>query len=201
MTDSIIFIDNFDSFSYNLVDELKVLGYRVKVFRNDTDIRVISRELEKLSEGNSTPALVLSPGPSRPEDANNLLGYIDENLGRYPILGICLGHQALGLALGGSVVKAPSIVHGKSSEITHTGKGAFAGLPNPLRVARYHSLIVRDLPKTVEVTASYNDICMALYEPRLKAIGFQFHPESILSTYGRVLLKQALEQLKSEKAL
>ncbi|MDO5351821.1 MAG: aminodeoxychorismate/anthranilate synthase component II [Succinatimonas sp.] len=194
MKTNVIFIDNYDSFSYNLVDELKVLGCEVLVYRNDTDVEVIAKIAQDLKEQGQKVIIMLSPGPSAPKDANNLLPIIKDNLGKYPQIGICLGHQALGEVLGGQVIRANTIVHGKASLIEHQGKFCFEGLPNPLRVARYHSLIVKDLPQNVEVLATYDDICMALYEANLKVLGLQFHPESIMSTYGRKILKQALER-------
>lgn len=194
MKTNVIFIDNYDSFSYNLVDELKVLGCEVLVYRNDTDVEVIAKIAQDLKEQGQKVIIMLSPGPSAPKDANNLLPIIKDNLGKYPQIGICLGHQALGEVLGGQVIRANTIVHGKASLIEHQGKFCFEGLPNPLRVARYHSLIVKDLPQNVEVLAAYDDICMALYEANLKVLGLQFHPESIMSTYGRKILKQALER-------
>lgn len=194
MKTNVIFIDNYDSFSYNLVDELKVLGCEVLVYRNDTDVEVIAKIAQDLKKQGQKVIIMLSPGPSAPKDANNLLPIIKDNLGKYPQIGICLGHQALGEVLGGQVIRANTIVHGKASLIEHQGKFCFEGLPNPLRVARYHSLIVKDLPQNVEVLAAYDDICMALYEANLKVLGLQFHPESIMSTYGRKILKQALER-------
>ncbi len=195
MTQDVIFIDNFDSFSYNLVDELSVLGRKVSVYRNDTAPKKIISLLEESAQLNHDPVLVLSPGPSSPDDANNLIPIIKEALGKYPMLGICLGHQALGQVLGGKVVRADSIVHGKSSDITHSGDGEFANLPNPLKVARYHSLVVKDLPANVEITASFDGMCMAMREKALGIIGFQFHPESIMTAFGRSLLDQTLCEL------
>ncbi|MDY6323212.1 MAG: aminodeoxychorismate/anthranilate synthase component II [Succinivibrio sp.] len=191
----IIFIDNYDSFSYNLTDEFRVLGNEVTVYRNDADPLQIMTLLEQASKAGEKPVLVLSPGPSAPDDANNLVPIIKKALGKFPMLGICLGHQALGQVLGGRVVRASEIIHGKSSDITHCGKGAFTGLPNPLKVARYHSLVVEGLPKNVEVTATCGKLVMALRESRLNVTGFQFHPESIMTAYGRQLLAQALDEL------
>ncbi len=191
---NIIFIDNFDSFSYNLVDELKVLGNNVIVFRNDVSVNTIIEQAEHQSE-NGRVIIMLSPGPSAPKDANNLLPIIKECLGKYPMLGICLGHQALGEVLGGTVKKAPVIIHGKSSMISHCEKLCFKDLPNPLKVARYHSLIVENLPAEVEILASYENMCMSLYSDKYKVLGFQFHPESIMTTFGRNLLNNAINTL------
>ena len=197
MQRDVIFIDNFDSFSYNLVDELQFLGCNVLVYSYDTAPEKILELLNKSKAQDHEAVLVLSPGPSAPQDANNLIPIIKSALGKFPLLGICLGHQALGLVLGGEVTRAPTIVHGKSSDINHDGQGAFKDLPNPLKVARYHSLIVKDLPKNVEVCASFDGMCMALREKKLKVCGFQFHPESIMTTVGRKLLLQALDVICS----
>lgn len=195
MKNTIIFIDNFDSFTYNLVDELKVLGNNVLVYRNDTDVSLISKIAREHREAGEKVIIMLSPGPSSPDDANNLIPIIKDNLGKYPMLGICLGHQALGQVLGGTVEHAPVIVHGKASMIEHKGEMCFKGLPNPLKVARYHSLVVTKLPDDVEELSTFDGMCMSLYSRKYNVLGFQFHPESIMSTYGRKLLKNAIEEL------
>ncbi|MCR5084283.1 MAG: aminodeoxychorismate/anthranilate synthase component II [Succinivibrionaceae bacterium] len=195
MAAQIIFIDNFDSFTYNLVDELRILGLGVTVYRNDADTDFIIHRAEEIRDQGDEVALLLSPGPSRPCDAGNLLPIIRRAMGWFPMLGICLGHQALGEALGGRVVRAPEIVHGKSWLINHQGQACFAGLPSPLRAARYHSLIVEGLPPKVETIAEVNGMCMALYAREQRALGFQFHPESIMTTEGRRLIAQALSTL------
>lgn len=195
MKNTIIFIDNFDSFTYNLVDELKVLGNNVLVYRNDTDVSLISKIAREHREAGEKVIIMLSPGPSSPDDANNLIPIIKDNLGKYPMLGICLGHQALGQVLGGTVEHAPVIVHGKASMIKHKGEMCFKGLPNPLKVARYHSLVVTNLPDDVEELSTFDGMCMSLYSRKYNVLGFQFHPESIMSTYGRKLLKNAIEEL------
>ena len=133
MNTTVIFIDNYDSFSYNLVDELQVLGAKVLVYRNDTDVEVISKIAKEHEALGEKVIIMLSPGPSAPKDAHNLLAIIRDNLGKYPQIGICLGHQALGEVLGGRVTKAPSIVHGKASLIEHQDSFCFKGLENPLR--------------------------------------------------------------------
>lgn len=196
---TIIFIDNFDSFTYNLVDEFRVLNHDVLVYRNDADVDFISNIAKQRAQNGEKVIFVLSPGPSSPSDANNLLGIIKNNLGKYPMLGICLGHQALGQVLGGKVVRADKIVHGKSSMINHVNKLCFSNLPNPLKVARYHSLVVEDLPEDVEVLSSVDNLCMSLYSQKYNVLGFQFHPESIMSTYGRVLLDNSINSLLREK--
>ncbi|MBQ9275508.1 MAG: aminodeoxychorismate/anthranilate synthase component II [Succinivibrio sp.] len=197
MASTVIFIDNFDSFSYNLVDELKVLGNRVLVYRNDVAVDLLEQVAGKCASQGEDVAFVLSPGPSTPAEAHNLLPLVRKLLGRYPMLGICLGHQALGEVLGGHITQAPEIVHGKSSDIIHHGTGPFATLPCPLKVARYHSLIVTDLPSEVEVLAEYEGICMSLYDKDRRVLGYQFHPESIMTAYGRRLLGAGLRCLFS----
>ena len=192
---TVIFIDNFDSFSYNLTDELMVLGHRVLVYRNDTSVELLQHLAKEHEEAGEKVMFMLSPGPSTPDEANNLIPIIRAMLGHCPMLGVCLGHQALGQVLGGKVTAAPEIVHGKSSDIRHHGTLAFKGLPNPLKAARYHSLIVTELPSEVEICAEYEGICMSFYAAKYRIMGFQFHLESIMTTYGRLLLKQALEVL------
>lgn len=191
----IIFIDNFDSFSYNLVDELQILGAEVTVYRNDAAPAFILKKVQEFKKEGINIIGVLSPGPSSPNDANNLMAIIEKLKGQIPLLGICLGHQALGLSLGGKVVKSPYIAHGKASLITHCNDYCFKDLPNPLRAARYHSLVVTDLPDHVKIIASCDNIVMALYEEKMRLLGLQFHPESILTTYGRKILLNAINIL------
>ncbi len=204
---NIIFIDNFDSFTYNLVDEFRVLGHQVVVYRNDVDINTITQAV--LAEPNSL--LALSPGPGKPSEAGNLLAIINQLKNSVPILGICLGHQAIIEAFGGKVVHAGEVMHGKVSHITHHGETVFKGLKNPMPVARYHSLCATNLPKELTVTASYNyiddstkhkqSIVMAVRHNHLPICGFQFHPESILTLHGSQLLKQTVDWLLEQSAL
>lgn len=195
MKTTIIFIDNFDSFTYNLVDELRVLGNNVVVYRNDVKVELIEKIAKDFTDKGDKVVIMLSPGPSAPTDANNLIPIIKANLGKYPMLGVCLGHQALGLVLGGKVERAREIIHGKSSMIDHNEQFCFKDMPNPLKVARYHSLVVNNLPEDVDVLAHYEELCMSLYSKKYNVFGFQFHPESIMTTYGRILLKNAIECL------
>ena len=195
MANTIIFIDNYDSFTYNLVDELRVLDNNVLVYRNDTDVELIAKIANEYKAKGDKVIIMLSPGPSSPNDANNLIPIIKDNLGKYPMLGICLGQQALGQVLGGKVVRASSIVHGKSSMMTHDGRLCFEGMPMPLKIARYHSLVVEDLPSDVEVLATYDNMVMSLYSAKYNVLGFQFHPESVMTTFGRNLLKNAIASL------
>ena len=182
----ILLIDNYDSFTYNLYQHLSELGAEIEVVRNDQitieEIRARSSELS---------AIVVSPGPCTPVEAGICVPLIRAVAGEIPILGVCLGHQSIGEAFGGNVMRAPQVLHGKTSEIHHTGAGVFAGLPNPFTATRYHSLIVErsSLPETLEVTAETVDgIIMGLRHKELAVEGVQFHPESILTPVGKQLL-------------
>jgi len=189
----IFVLDNYDSFTYNLVQLLGELGAELEVRRND-QLSVI--EIEAMRP----QALVLSPGPGRPEDAGILLESIRHFSGKLPILGVCLGHQAIGEVFGGKVVSAPSLVHGKATEVRHDGKTIFQGLPQPFSAGRYHSLVVApdSIPASLEVSATTADgIVMGLRHKRLPIEGVQFHPESILTSAGPRLLKNFLEMVAS----
>lgn len=189
----ILLIDNYDSFTYNLVAQFRQLGHEVRVFRNDVEIS----HLDAHSRTMPNALLVLSPGPGRPKDAGNLLAIIHHFLGRMPMLGICLGHQALVESQGGKVVQAKDIVHGKAADITLTEHPIFAELPRPLRVARYHSLVVENIPDSFVELASIHGEAMAVLAPEQLAVGFQFHPESILTTLGDKLISQTIDWLTS----
>ncbi len=184
----ILLIDNYDSFTYNLYQLLRELGAAVRVERNDSVDAAAVRRLRP-------SRVVLSPGPGRPENAGALLEIVSGLPERTPLLGVCLGHQALAAAYGGRVEAAPKLVHGKASLIRHDGKGLFRGLPNPMTAARYHSLAVREksLPNELVVTARSEDgIVMGLRHRRRPVFGVQFHPESILTPDGRRLLANFL---------
>ncbi|MBX6421229.1 MAG: aminodeoxychorismate/anthranilate synthase component II [Nevskia sp.] len=190
----ILMIDNYDSFTYNLVQYLGELGAEVEVRRND-QITVAQIAAQKPSH------IVLSPGPCTPNEAGVCLELIQTLAGQIPILGVCLGHQAIGQAYGGRVVRARAVMHGKTSRIHHAGLGVFHGLPSPFTATRYHSLIVEsaDLPDCLEVTAwtvgedGRRDEIMGLRHKTLPVEGVQFHPESILTEHGHALLKNFLE--------
>lgn len=195
-TARIILIDNIDSFSYNLVDELRQLGFPLKIYRNTVSLDTITNELESYQG----PQLIcLSPGPGHPRQAGNLMQVIDYAAGRYPMLGICLGFQALLEAYGAKVARCGETLHGKSSAIDCQAHAIFADLPNPLVVARYHSLAGYALPETISVlahtAAAGQPIPMAAYFAKHHAIGFQFHPESILTGRGTQLLTQTVNYL------
>ncbi len=185
----IILIDNYDSFAFNLVHYLGELGAEVRVHRNDkiTSAAIVAADPD---------AVVLSPGPCTPKEAGICLDLIAAVSGKIPILGVCLGHQAIGDAFGGRVVRAPAPVHGKLSEIRHAGAGIFRGINSPFQATRYHSLVVEraSLPDELTVTAETNDgLVMGLAHARLPVHGVQFHPESIASEQGHLLLKNFLD--------
>jgi para-aminobenzoate synthetase component II len=186
----LLVIDNYDSFTYNLVQYLGELGQTVEVRRNN---RVTLEEIET----SLRPArIVISPGPGTPDDAGISLAVIERFAGKIPLLGVCLGHQAIGQAFGGRVVRAPELMHGKASEVTHDGKTIFAGLSDHFQAGRYHSLIVEkeSLPECLEISASTkDDIIMGLRHRELKVEGVQFHPESILTSEGKQLLANFLK--------
>jgi anthranilate synthase/aminodeoxychorismate synthase-like glutamine amidotransferase len=188
MATRVLVIDNYDSFVYNLVQELGELGADPVVFRNDAiDIDGIRAE--------APDAVLISPGPGRPEDAGISMAVVGELAGVYPILGVCLGHQAIGQAYGGDVVSAPTLMHGKTSAIHHDGKGVFAGVPDPFTATRYHSLVVEpsSVPDVLEVTARTTDgVVMGLRHRTLAVEGVQFHPESLLTLEGPSLLANFL---------
>jgi para-aminobenzoate synthetase component 2 len=189
----VLVVDNYDSFVYNLVQELGELGADPVVVRNDeldvAGLRAVGAD-----------ALLLSPGPGRPDEAGVTLAAVAELAGELPILGVCLGHQAIGEAFGGRVVRAPSLMHGKTSEIHHDGTGVFAGLPDPFVATRYHSLVVtpQSIPDELRVTATTSDgVVMGLRHRELAVEGVQFHPESILTPSGPRLLQNFLDQVGS----
>jgi anthranilate synthase component 2 len=185
----IYLIDNYDSFTFNLVHYLGELGAEVEVRRND---KVTSRAVVDADP----EAIVLSPGPCTPKEAGICLELIALAAPKIPILGVCLGHQAIGDAFGGNVVRAPTQVHGKLSEIRHNGTGVFRGINAPFKATRYHSLVVEraSLPRDLTVTAETDDgVIMGLAHAKLPAHGVQFHPESIASEHGHLMLKNFLD--------
>lgn len=186
----VLVIDNYDSFTWNLVQEMGELGATLEVHRNDSlsidDIRELRPD-----------GIVISPGPGRPEDAGISCEVIRSLGGEIPIFGVCLGHQAIGHVFGASIVRAPSIMHGKVSEITHEGLGVFAGLPSPLIATRYHSLVIdpATLPADLVVTAMTGDIIMGVRHRAKEIEGVQFHPESVLTKDGLAMLGNFLNRL------
>ncbi len=184
----ILLLDNYDSFTYNLAQYLGELGCQLEVHRNDKiSVEEIARRKPE--------AIVISPGPCTPQEAGVSIELIKTLAGKFPILGVCLGHQAVGAAFGGKIIRAPKLFHGKTSEVRHDGKGIFRKLPNPLVATRYHSLIVerKSLPRDLVITAETADgIIMGLRHRRYKVEGVQFHPESVLTESGKKLLQNFL---------
>jgi anthranilate synthase/aminodeoxychorismate synthase-like glutamine amidotransferase len=190
----IFVLDNYDSFTYNLVQYIGELGAEVAVYRND---QITIDEIEKLAP----ERIIISPGPCTPNEAGISLELIRHFAGKVPLLGVCLGHQAIGAAFGGKVVRAPNLMHGKTSEVEHDGKAVFKGLPSPLTATRYHSLIVEEksLPRELEITATCRDhdgtrVIMGLRHKKHAVQGVQFHPESVLTEHGRQMIRNFLEQ-------
>jgi len=188
-TTTLFFLDNFDSFTYNLVDQFRALGYPVKIYRNSQSATQIKQHIDDCE---NKVVLILSPGPGTPSAAGCLIELIGLCRGEIPMIGICLGHQALIEQYGGTVNGADEIMHGKSSLINHCGDRMFNGLNQPLSVARYHSLVGTNVPDSLEVVADFNGMCMAVYNQTDRVIGFQFHPESILTCEGANLLENSL---------
>jgi len=184
----ILLIDNYDSFTYNLAQYLGQMGQNVEIRRND---QITLDEIEELLP----ERVIISPGPCTPKEAGISVPLIQRFAGKIPILGVCLGHQAIGAAFGGRVVRAKKLMHGKTSEIKHDGKTIFRGLPQPFSATRYHSLIVDrgSLPRELEISAETDDgIIMGLRHRKLRIEGVQFHPESVLTDAGFQLLKNFL---------
>jgi anthranilate synthase/aminodeoxychorismate synthase-like glutamine amidotransferase len=185
-------LDNYDSFTYNLVQYLGELGAEVEVRRND---QVTVEEVEALHP----ERILLSPGPCTPQEAGISIDLIRHFAGKMPLLGVCLGHQAIGAAFGGNVVRARNLMHGKTSQVEHDGKTIFSGLPSPMTATRYHSLVVseQDLPKDLEVSAKTRDrdgssVIMGLRHRHFPVEGVQFHPESVLTGEGKQLISNFL---------
>ena len=190
----LLMIDNYDSFTYNLVQYLGELGQEVEVYRND---EIDLAQVEKLNPKH----IVISPGPCTPNEAGISVPLINEFAGKIPLLGVCLGHQSIGQAFGGKIVKAKTLMHGKTSLIYHTNKGVFKDLPNPYTATRYHSLVIEreSLPDCLEITAWTQDAngefgeIMGIKHKTLAIEGVQFHPESVLTEHGHALLNNFLK--------
>ncbi|MGB9109865.1 MAG: aminodeoxychorismate/anthranilate synthase component II [Telluria sp.] len=186
----LLMIDNYDSFTYNIVQYFGELGEDVRTVRND------EISLEQIADMNPD-RICISPGPKSPKDAGVSVEVLKQFKGKLPILGVCLGHQAIGEAFGGNIVRAKQVMHGKTSKIAHTGVGVFKGLPSPFTVIRYHSLAIEraSLPSCLEVTAWTDDgEIMGVRHKEFDIEGVQFHPESILSEHGHAMLKNFLER-------
>ena len=188
MSRNVLMIDNHDSFTFNIVEVLERLGASVRTVRNE-----IAAE-DALALATETSALILiSPGPGRPEDAGCCVELIRLAKGKVPLFGVCLGQQAMVLEAGGEVVRAPEAVHGKASLLEHDGEGPFAGLPNPLRIGRYHSLCTPHPPECFQVHAAIEGMAMAISDIEAKQVGVQFHPESVLTPVGQKMIENVLK--------
>jgi anthranilate synthase/aminodeoxychorismate synthase-like glutamine amidotransferase len=188
----IFVLDNYDSFTYNLVQYIGELGVEVTVRRND---QITVKEIE----ASRPDRIVISPGPCTPQDAGISIDVIRHFAGKVPLLGVCLGHQAIGAAFGGKVVRAPNLMHGKTSSVEHDGKTIFRDIPSPMTATRYHSLIVEEksLPRELEISATCQDhdgtrVIMGLRHRRFAVEGVQFHPESVLTDQGKLIVRNFL---------
>jgi anthranilate synthase/aminodeoxychorismate synthase-like glutamine amidotransferase len=190
MNRSVLMIDNHDSFTFNIVEALERLGASVRTVRNE-----IAAD-DALQQAITTNAMILiSPGPGRPEEAGGCLELIRLAKGKVPVFGVCLGQQAMVLEAGGEVVRAPRAVHGKASLLDHDGEGPFAGVPNPVKIGRYHSLCTPNPPARFRVHAEIDGMAMAISDMTAKQVGVQFHPESVLTPAGQRILQNVLNDL------
>ncbi len=189
----VLFIDNFDSFTYNLVDEFQKRNCEVLVYRNNTDMKIIDSVIKKFKPG----LIVISPGPGTPKQAGISKEIIEHYHEKIPIFGVCLGHQAIIEFFGGRIDKAVETVHGKPSKITHDNLGIFKGIENPFQAGRYHSLVGYEIPYCLEISARTvdRDIVMAVRHKEFPIIGVQFHPESILTPVGGLIIENLINQL------
>lgn len=185
---NILFIDNFDSFTYNLVDQFRTLGHDVTIYRNSLSAETIEQAVKQLEN----PVIVLSPGPGVPSEAGCMPELIQRLKRKVPMIGICLGHQAIVEAYGGTVAGAGEIIHGKVSMMLHDNHPTYQNLPSPFAIARYHSLVATHVSDALTVTAQVDGLVMSVVEENHKVCGFQFHPESIMTTYGATLLENTI---------
>ena len=185
----VLFVDNFDSFTYNLVDEFGKRNCDTKVYRADTSLD----EIVKVAADFKPDLLLISPGPGNPDSAGVTLAAIDHFKDKLPIFGVCLGHQSIIQYFGGKISHAPAVMHGKPSRITHSAKGVFEGLENPLQAGRYHSLCAVTLPDCLEQTADFDGIVMGIQHKTLPIHGVQFHPESILTPTGGKIIENIIK--------
>ena len=190
MSRSVLMVDNHDSFTFNIVEALERLGASVRTVRNE-----IAAEDAFEQARNSQAMVLISPGPGRPEDAGCCIDLIRLAKGKVPLFGVCLGQQAIVLEAGGEVVRANRAVHGKASLIEHDGEGPFAGLPNPIKIGRYHSLATPNPPARFRVHGAIDGMAMAISDRDARQVGVQFHPESVLSPMGQRILANVLDEL------
>ncbi|CAL5099311.1 Anthranilate synthase component 2 (plasmid) [Buchnera aphidicola (Anoecia corni)] len=186
---NILLLDNIDSFTYNLVDQLRVYKHNVLIIRNNINLNIIINILNTMKD----PIIFLSPGPGSPEKAGCMLALIEYSIGKFPIVGICLGHQAIVKVYGGKINYLGKVVHGKKSFIKHDNFAMFYNLPNPLSIARYHSLFCEKVSSNFTINAFYKNLIMGIRDDKLQIYGFQFHPESILTLFGDKLLNNTLK--------
>lgn len=191
---TVFLLDNVDSFTYNLVDELRALDLHIVVYRNTVDAKTLFARMQEQAKTTSV-LLLLSPGPGAPHEAGCMPELLNLVQGIFPVLGICLGHQAIVAHYGGKIGRTAEVMHGKSSPMEHSAEAMFAGLPQPLHVARYHSLVATSLPSELTQLAQVGSTVMAVYHMQDKMLGFQFHPESILTADGSKLLLQSIHYL------
>jgi anthranilate synthase/aminodeoxychorismate synthase-like glutamine amidotransferase len=189
----ILLLDNFDSFLYNLVDLLRKNSHQVTIYRNNVSTIEIIKKISYMKN----PILILSPGPGNPIDAGCMMKIISILKNKVPILGICLGYQALIKLYGGKISYAKKIIHGQSSTIYHDHKKMFCNIDNPIQVARYHSLICKNIPKNFIINSKKKNIAMSIRDDNSKICGFQFHPESILTTIGEKILKNTIQWMNT----
>ncbi|MFH1717018.1 MAG: aminodeoxychorismate/anthranilate synthase component II [Planctomycetota bacterium] len=191
----VLFIDNFDSFTYNLVDDFCKRNCQAKVYRADTGLE----ELVRVAGDFKPDLLVISPGPGTPDTAGVSLSAVDYFKDKLPILGVCLGHQVIVQYFGGRIGHAPKPMHGKPSRITHNGQDVFAGVENPLQAGRYHSLCALEMPECLQITADFEGVVMGVRHKELAIFGVQFHPESILTPSGGRIIENVLSIAEKQK--
>jgi anthranilate synthase/aminodeoxychorismate synthase-like glutamine amidotransferase len=195
MTRNVLIIDNHDSFTFNIVEALERLGATVRTVRNEIAAADAFDQAQR-----SNAIILISPGPGRPEDAGCTMELTSLAKGKVPLFGVCLGQQAMVLEAGGEVVRAPVAVHGKASVLEHDGSGPFAGLPNPIKIGRYHSLCTPNPPARFRVHAEIDGMAMAISDVEAKQVGVQFHPESVLTPIGQRMLVNVLDGFDSRAA-
>jgi anthranilate synthase/aminodeoxychorismate synthase-like glutamine amidotransferase len=193
----VLFIDNFDSFTYNLVDDFCKRNCQAKVYRADTNLE----ELKQVAEDFAPDLLVISPGPGNPDTAGVSLAALDYFKDKLPIFGVCLGHQIIAQYFGGRVGHAPKPMHGKPSRVSHNGRDIFEGIENPLQAGRYHSLVALEMPECLDTTAQFEGIVMGLRHKEFPIFGVQFHPESILTPAGGKIIENILKISENAKQI
>ena len=193
MSLNVLMVDNHDSFTFNIVEAVERLGATVRTVRNEIPAADAFQQAQQ-----SNAIILISPGPGRPEDAGCSMELIALAKGKVPLFGVCLGHQAMVLEAGGEVIRAPHVVHGKSSVLDHDGTGPFAGLPNPIKIGRYHSLCTPNPPSRFRVHAAIDGMAMAISDEAAKQVGVQFHPESVLTPIGQRILANVLQGFGGE---